>query len=129
MDEPTWIDESVILQIHELQLEEHGGLSGIRDRGLLSSAVFRSRNLWAYAGADFAALAAAYAIGIARNHPFNDGNKRTAAVACELFLRLNDRVLQASDDEWYETMIRVATGAMIETELADWIQNRLGMLE
>jgi death-on-curing protein len=129
MDEPTWIDESVILQIHELQLEEHGGLSGIRDRGLLSSAVFRSRNLWAYAGEDFAALAAAYAIGIARNHPFNDGNKRTAAVACELFLRLNDRVLQASDDEWYETMIRVATGAMIETELADWIQNRLGMLE
>jgi death-on-curing protein len=129
MDEPAWIDESVILQIHELQLEEHGGLSGIRDRGLLSSAVFRSRNLWAYAGEDFAALAAAYAIGIARNHPFNDGNKRTAAVACELFLRLNDRVLQASDDEWYETMIRVATGAMIETELADWIQNRLGMLE
>lgn len=128
MIEPQWIASATVLEIHDLQLAAHGGLAGIRDSGLLSSALHRPVNLWTYArdAADLAALAAAYATGIARNHPFLDGTKRTAAVVCELFIKLNGMELVASDEHWYETMIRLASGQWNEEELAEWIRGNLG---
>jgi death-on-curing protein len=131
MREPQWIEDQSVLEIHRLQLEVHGGMAGIRDPGMLSSALNRSRNLWAYAreSADMAALAAAYAAGVSRNHPFIDGNKRTAAVVCETFLELNGFELTASDDEWYATMIDLAAGHLEEAALASWIRDRLRPLE
>jgi death-on-curing protein len=130
MDEPQWIEEKSVLDIHEKQLAIHGGMAGLRDPGMLSSALHRPRNLWAYArdSADLAALAAAYATGIARNHAFIDGNKRTAAVVCEIFLELNGASLAASDDQWYEAMIQTASGALPEQDLATWIRGKLAPL-
>ena len=127
MDEPQWVEEESVLKIHDLQLGQHGGMAGLRDAGMLSSALHRFRNLWGYLrdAADLAALAAAYASGIARNHPFIDGNKRTAAVVCETFLELNGVELAAGDDEWYDAMIRLASGTQSEQELAIWIRERL----
>ena len=127
MDEPQWIAEGTALRIHEEQLERHGGLAGVRDAGLLKSALHRPLNLWKYEGQsiDLASLAAAYAVGIARNHPFIDGNKRTAAVACETFLELNGRLLTATDDQWYQAMIGVASGTLSDVELATWIRSYL----
>lgn len=127
MDEPQWVEEESVLRIHARQLAIHGGLAGVRDSGMLSSALHRPRNLWAYQRevADLAALSAAYAAGNSHNHPFFDGNKRTAAVVCELFLELNGATLAASDDEWYEAMIGIASGGWSEPELAEWIRARL----
>jgi len=124
MDEPQWIADQTALDIHDEQLKLHGGLTGVRDAGLLASALHRPLNLWTYSrnAADLAALAAAYAAGIARNHPFLDGNKRTAAVVCETFLELNGRRLTASDDDWYQTMIDLASGKLSEEQLAAWIR-------
>jgi death-on-curing protein len=131
MDEPQWIEERSVLDIHAIQLEQHGGMAGVRDAGLLSSALSRPRNLWAYArqSADLAALAAMYAAGIARNHPFLDGNKRTAAVVCELFLELNGCELNADDNSWYGTMMDLASGAIDETQLASWLRGRVAKRE
>lgn len=125
MDEPQWIEEQSTRIIHDRQLAKHGGMAGIRDAGLLSSALNRPRNLWAYAraSADLAALAASYAAGIAQNHPFFDGNKRTAAVVCETFLDVNGIELTASDDQWYDAMIRVASGTWDDVQLAEWIRS------
>jgi death-on-curing protein len=127
MAEPQWIAEASAIEIHHLQLEQHGGLAGIRDPSLLSSAIHRPLNQWHYAreSADLAALAAAYAAGIARNHPFFDGNKRTAAVVCETFLELNGVLLDADDDAWYDAMIKLAAGEISEEELGQWIRGRL----
>ncbi|NUM45289.1 MAG: type II toxin-antitoxin system death-on-curing family toxin [Anaerolineales bacterium] len=93
MKEPRWLPKDLVLAVHNRQLAEHGGATGVRDAGLLESALARPQNLFAHGESDAAALAGAYAFGIARNHPFVDGNKRTAAVACELFLALNDAIL------------------------------------
>jgi death on curing protein len=127
MDEPRWIEDQSVLDIHKLQLEVYGGMAGVRDPGMLSSALHRPRNLWAYARdtADLAALSAAYAAGISRNHPFIDGNKRTAAVACETFLEINGYELTASNDDWYDVMIALASGQIEGDALAQWIQERL----
>jgi len=127
MQEPTWLREAVILALHRLQLEEHGGLEGIRDSGLLQSALARPKNLWALSETkpDFGALAAAYAFGISRNHPFLDGNKRTALVAARTFLRVNGKDLLASQEEKYLTFLRLADGGVSEDELAAWIRARL----
>jgi death on curing protein len=127
MDEPQWIADRSVLDIHDEQLQRHGGLAGVRDAGLLASALYRPRNLWNYArdAADLSAMAAAYASGIARNHPFIDGNKRTAAVVCEAFIELNGHLLIAGDDDWYNTMIGLASGALTEEQLADWIRSVL----
>jgi death-on-curing protein len=127
MDEPQWIADRSVLDIHDEQLQRHGGLAGVRDAGLLESALHRPRNLWNYAreAADLSALAAAYASGIARNHPFIDGNKRTAAVVCEAFLELNGHVLNAGDDDWYQAMIGLASGELAEEQLAGWIRSVL----
>lgn len=127
MDEPRWVADQSVLDIHDEQLQRHGGLAGVRDAGLLASALHRPRNLWNYTreSADLSAMAAAYAAGIARNHPFIDGNKRTAAVVCEAFLELNGHLLTASDDDWYQAMIGLASGALSEEQLTGWIRSVL----
>lgn len=126
MDEPEWLTDEVAQQIHELQLAEHGGIAGIRDVGLLSSALSRPRNVLAYvSGTDLAALAASYATGIARNHPFLDGNKRTAAVVAETFLEINGWLMKANDDEWFATMLSLATGELSEEQLATWLREHV----
>lgn len=118
-----WLEASVVGAIHEAQLTEHGGPVGIRDAGLLTSALARPINLAAYdAQADAAALAAAYAFGIVRNHPFIDGNKRTAFVCSELFLVLNGLCLTASDSDCVGAMLALAAGDIGETEFAAWLR-------
>ena len=118
-----WIAESVVLAIHEVQLAEHGGMAGVRDENLLASALARPHNLDAYGDKpDVAAIAAAYAFGIARNHPFFDGNKRTAFVLMELFLNLNGRLLEASDADCITIMLALAAGDLSEETLASWLR-------
>ncbi|MFN3389049.1 MAG: type II toxin-antitoxin system death-on-curing family toxin [Allosphingosinicella sp.] len=123
--EPRWLDIRVALAIHERQLAEHDGGVGIRDRGLLESALARPVNRWAYGEDDPAALAAAYAFGIARNHPFADGNKRTAWVLARLFLALNDVELRFEPAEAIAAMLSLAAGDLSEEALADWFRQRL----
>lgn len=117
-----WIEESVVWAVHEAQLAEHGGPAGVRDAGLLASALARPRNLAAYGEADAAALAAAYGIGIARNHPFIDGNKRTAFVCAELFLMLNGFALTAEDASCVTTTLALAAGDLPESDFAAWLR-------
>ena len=123
----VWIERVLVLALHERQLAEHGGGIGVRDEGLLESALARPLQLFAYGDPppDLAALAASLAFGLARNHPFVDGNKRTAAVACELFLVLNDAALQASNIELYPVYLSLAEGSLSEAGFADWLRPRL----
>lgn len=118
----VWLDADVLRAVHEEQLAEHGGAAGTRDDGLFESALARPENLAAYGAPDAADLAAAYGFGIARNHPFIDGNKRTAFVAVELFLDLNGYELTASDADCVLTMLAVAAGQMDETTFARWLR-------
>lgn len=122
-----WIEKPLALAIHDRQLAEHGGGSGVRDEALLDSALARPQQLFAYGDPppDLAALAASLAYGIARNHPFVDGNKRTAAVTCETFIRLNSGALQADDLELYPVYIALAEGSLAEDELAAWLRAHL----
>jgi death-on-curing protein len=122
----VWVATEVALAAHAEQLAEHGGGEGVRDAGLLESAMARPRNLADYGDPDAAALAAAYAFGIARNHPFVDGNKRTAAVVSETFLVLNGHALEASDAELVVAMLALAAGELSEDELADWFRAHIG---
>jgi death-on-curing protein len=119
----------VVTAIHRRQVAEHGGDPAVRDPGLLASALARPRHLFAYAegeDADTAALAAAYAFGIARNHPFVDGNKRTALVVCRTFLLVNGRdLVGATQDDKFVTFLRLAEGSVSEGELAAWLRSRL----
>lgn len=121
MNEPIWLRLEVILAAHDEQLAEHGGGVGVRDRGLLESALARPENLFASGEPSLPKLAAAYAFGIARNHPFVDGNKRTALVAAEAFLGLNGFDLTADDVEAVKVFLALAAGEMSEEELAAWI--------
>ncbi len=127
MDDPTWISKTLAIAIHRSQLAEHGGLDGVRDEGMLDSALARPRNQFNYADPTptIAELAAAYAFGLARNHPFVDGNKRTATVVCETFLELNGQTLDATDVDLYPVFIALAEGSMKETELAEWLTGRV----
>ncbi|TMG88684.1 MAG: type II toxin-antitoxin system death-on-curing family toxin [Betaproteobacteria bacterium] len=118
----VWIERSVILAAHDEQLAEHGGSPGIRDAGLLDSALARPLNRAAYGKPDAAELGAAYAYGLATNHPFVDGNKRVAFIALELFLALNGHRLVIDDVNCAMCMLAVAAGTMKETALADWIR-------
>ncbi len=122
MSRGIWIDHAVILAVHDAQLAEHGGGAGVRDAGLLQSALAKPLNLAAYGEADAAALAAAYGYGISRNHAFIDGNRRTGFVAAELFLRLNGYKLTATDTECVLTMLAVAAGDLTEDAFADWLR-------
>ena len=121
----VWIATEVALAAHAEQLTEHGGGDGIRDAGRLDSAMARPRNLADYGEPDVADLAAAYAYGIARNHPFVDGNKRTAAVISETFLMLNGQALQATDAQLVVAFVALAAGELSEDELADWFRQHL----
>jgi death-on-curing protein len=123
--EPVWVRLDAILAAHDDQLAEHGGGTGIRDQGLLESALARPRNLFAYGEASLAKLAAAYAFGIARNHPFVDGNKRTALVAAEGFLGLNGFDLTATDVEAVSVFLSLAAGEMTEEQLAAWFEQKI----
>lgn len=121
MAEPVWIVRDVVLAVHDEQLSEHGGQSGVRDLGLLESALARPQNQYAYGETSIARLAASYAFGLSRNHPFLDGNKRTSLVVAELFLALNGLELAASDAECVATFLALAAGDLTEEELAGWI--------
>lgn len=127
MPEIVWLLEETIIAIHHRQIAEHGGSEGLRDEGLLSSALDRPQNLFAYSkpSPDLAALAAAYAFGIVRNHPFLDGNKRTGLIAARTFLLLNGVDLKASQDEKVLILLQLAEGVLTQEELADWIRNRI----
>ncbi|MFZ4651348.1 MAG: type II toxin-antitoxin system death-on-curing family toxin [Rubrivivax sp.] len=118
----VWIDAAVLRAAHDEQLAEHGGGAGTRDEGLLESALARARKLAAYGDPDVAQLAAAYGFGVARNHPFVDGNKRTALVAIELFLLLNGWELHASDADCVMQILALAAGELDEDSLAAWIR-------
>ncbi len=120
-----WVATDVALAAHREQLAEHGGGQGVRDERLLDSAMAHAPNLAAYGEPDAAELAATYAFGIARNHPFVDGNKRTAAVVSETFLVLNGYGLNASDAEIVVAFLALAAGDLSEAELADWFRTRL----
>lgn len=122
---PHWLPQAVLLAVHDRQLAEHGGGSGVRDAGLFESALARPQNQHLYGGSDPAGLAAAYAFSLARNHPFIDGNKRTAFVACELFLAANGYAMTASDDACVEMMMSLAAGAVDEAAFADWVRTSL----
>ncbi len=125
IDEPEWIEVETVRRFHQRQLAEHGGLNGIRDEGLLLSALSRPRQHWHYGkpSPDFCTLAAAYAHGIAKNHPFLDGNKRTAAIACELFLNLNGRFFTIGEDLKYPHFLVLAAGDHDEESFATWLRD------
>jgi len=120
-----WVDLGVALAAHDEQLAEHGGARGVRDQGMLESAMARPQNLVAYGDPDAADLAAAYAFGIARNHPFVDGNKRTAAVVSETFLLLNGYALACDDVELVVTFLSLAAGDLSAEDLAEWFRAHL----
>lgn len=124
MAEIVWLLEETVRAVHSRQISEHGGRPGIRDEGLLLSALARPQNLAAYGDPlpDLAALAATYAFGIARSHPFIDGNKRVALVAARAFLLINGADLVATQEEKYVTLLRLAEGTLSENELAVWIR-------
>lgn len=117
-----WIDKHALLLLHDESLAQHGGLSGLRDYGLLDSALARPQNLAVYGDPDIADLAAAYAVGLAKNHPFMDGNKRAAFLAVGLFFYLNSHRLTATPAEATLTMLAVAAGDMDETAFAGWLR-------
>ncbi|HVA26750.1 MAG TPA: type II toxin-antitoxin system death-on-curing family toxin [Candidatus Baltobacteraceae bacterium] len=117
-----WLDEDVVLAIHEAQIAEHGGGAGLRDRGLLVSALERPKNSAQYSGADVPELAALYAIGIIRNHPFVDGNKRVGAVLLDVFLELHHVELTATDGELVEAILGVASGTLSDEAFTAWVR-------
>ena len=123
--EPEWLSLDLALAIHDRQLAEHGGPTGVRDQGMLESALARPLNQWTYGEDDLCALAAAYAYGIARNHPFADGNKRTAWVFARLFLRLNGQALAFGPRDAIDIVLALAAGELSEDELADWFRQHL----
>ena len=120
--EPIWIQQRMVIDAHEESLVEHGGPSGIRDIGMLESALARPKNLFAYAETEpsLQRMAAAYAFGIAANHPFVDGNKRTALIASLVFLKLNGLLVTADKADRYLTFYGLAAGTVSEDELTDW---------
>lgn len=121
MTEWVWIDEETALALHQLSIQNYGGAHGIRDIGLLQSALARPQNLAAYAAVDAILLAASYAFGIARNHPFIDGNKRTAFLCCAAFLKQHGLKLNASQAEAAAAFLELAAGNLSEEGLAAWL--------
>ncbi|MGH8213506.1 MAG: type II toxin-antitoxin system death-on-curing family toxin [Rhodanobacteraceae bacterium] len=125
----VWIEKPLALAIHDRQVSEHGGSAGVRDEKLLESALARPQQLYAYGdpAPDIADLAASLAFGLARNHPFVDGNKRTAHVCYRVFLALTDIELEAGDEDKYVTMLALAEGALKEKQFATWLRQRIKM--
>jgi death-on-curing protein len=120
-----WVDRKALLLLHDESLAEHGGASGIRDEGLLDSALARPVNLALYETPDAAALAASYALGLSRNHPFVDGNKRAAFLAVGLFLARNGYRLRATQADATLTMLGLAAGDMSEAAYAEWLRSHI----
>lgn len=120
-----WFEEDVVLAIHEAQIAEHGGEAGVRDLGLLLSALARPQNAALYAEPDIPELAALYALSIIQNHPFVDGNKRVGAVLLDGFLELNDLNLQVSDPELVTTILGVAAGSLSEERFIEWVRENV----
>ncbi len=122
--EPEWLDRSVLDGFHYEQICEHGGAHGLRDEGLLESALNRPKQLWEYGDPkpDVCAMAAAYAFGLAKNHPFFDGNKRTAAIACEVFLILNGYQFTIGEVEKYPHYLALAAGEHSEESFLVWLR-------
>lgn len=120
-----WVRQDVVLALHDEQIAEHGGLSGLRDAALLESALAPPLNLTAYSDPDTADLAAAYAFGLARNHPFADGNKRSAAVVALAFLLLNDTDFQISEAGLVVMILALAAGDLSEDEVARWLRDHI----
>jgi len=130
MQEPVWIREMEVLALHRRLLAQFGGSDGVRDAGLLDSALARPKNRFAYAEAgavpSISALAAAYAYGICRNHPFVDGNKRTAMAVAMLFSEFNGVEVNTSQEDAYLTFLRLAEGSISEEELTEWFTSKAG---
>ena len=121
--EPRWINQAIVLAIHTDQVRQHGGSLGIRNQDLLESALQRTPNRWHYDDtSDFCALAAAYGMGLANNHPFIDGNKRTAFQVMYVFLGLNSLRIVATEPEVVDFMLNVASGKLKEPDLARWLR-------
>ncbi|HYD87886.1 MAG TPA: type II toxin-antitoxin system death-on-curing family toxin [Vitreimonas sp.] len=123
--EPKWLGVDSVLIMHEEQIAEHGGASGIRDFGLLDSALARPRNAWSYGQDDLVALAALYAAGIMRNHPFVDGNKRTGFLAAYSFLYVNGLEIVASEAEVIVQCVSLAAGEIDDAEFAAWLHENV----
>jgi len=130
MEEPLWMDVTDAMIAHDLELSAHGGSAGIRDAGLLDSALARPKNIWAYAESapSLAVLAAAYAFGISSNHPFVDGNKRTALLVSFAFLDVNGHEVTASQEDAFLTILGLAAGEISEGELALWFARNTEVL-
>ena len=126
--EPTWLTRTVVDAIHNDQLREHGGLPGVRDENILESALARPQQKWHYAhSTDVPLLAAAYAFGLVKNHPYRDGNKRTGFLAMVTFLEINGHELEATDAEVVTEIVALADGSTSEESLADWIRQQSTM--
>lgn len=123
MSEPTWIREDVVLAIHERVMADHGGESGIRGPALLESALARPQQILAYGDPDLPALAAAYACGIIRNHPFLDGNKRVGFVVAYVFLARNGVNLTATEVAATQAVLNLAAGELTEDQFAQWLRD------
>jgi death on curing protein len=123
VDEPVWLNRVIVEAIHADQVREHGGQAGLRDEGLLESALARPRHVWSYdPDAGLPRLAAEYGFGLARNHAFLDGNKRTAFVAMNVFLILNGYEIETAETEAVDVMLRLATGSLDLDGLVQWIE-------
>lgn len=125
MTDWKWVSEAVVVAVHGEQLAAHGGGAGVRDRGLLSSALARPRHLAGYGAPDVCALAAAYAFGLIRNHPFIDGNKRTGFLTAFVFLELNGWALTATEAEVVAAVLSLAAGDLDEAGFADWLREHV----
>ncbi len=124
--EPLWLSRTVVDAIHTDQVREHGGRVGVRDDNALESALARPRNKWSYdPDSDITSLAAAYAFAFARNHPYNDGNKRMALLVMLTFLSINGHEIEADDDDVLTTIIGLAAGRIGEGDLAAWLRAHL----
>ncbi|MDE3173963.1 MAG: type II toxin-antitoxin system death-on-curing family toxin [Gemmatimonadota bacterium] len=126
MREPRWVPRVVVDAVHLDQVREHGGLAGVRDENALESALARPRQRWHYEpGSDLAALAAAYGFGLARNHPYRDGNKRIAFIVMVVFLELNGARFDATEEDVVAAIVALAAGSLSEDRLAEWLRARL----
>ncbi len=125
MSEPKWLDSEAVLALHDEQLAEHGGSAGVRDLGLLDSALARPRNAWSYGQGDLVALAGLYAAGVMRNHPFVDGNKRAGFLAAYVFLYVNGLELLADEGETVVHCLALAASEIDEAEFAGWLRDNL----
>jgi len=125
MVEPVWVNDEIVPAVHNRQLAEHGGVAGIRDQGLLESALHAPKNRWQYEESSLEELAASYAFHLAGNHPFIDGNKRTAYVCMRLFLKLNGLDIEASKKEKAQMMLDLSAGKMSLETVTIWIEQRM----